>query len=396
VQIYKQYCQSCRAANLIGEEFCVKCGTKLMLVVTPSSVKHEEKGIFGSSEEHVLERISHLELKLSQTSQQLGKTLELLMKLTENQQREHILIEVLVEALADSNTVDFAKLNQTWKERWQAEKDKKSIQTVKQRKIENILKNHFEKKSVEFKRLIMNAFDCLENSQEDVALALLEKAFVISPNNLPLTVELGETYFFQEKTGLALNYLQKSIKFLPDNKKIRLLLCLSLANEGKFDLAESHLRDWQGQKYFVISYSLAMVCAAQEKWADVLKAAQETLNTNPTAESNYFVGCAYFQLNRWKSALKYLQKAVLTDDNYSEAWLLLGFVYQQLKENQKAEDAFSKANTDESIQNSQISKQKLPFFRVSHFQKKILNDIPPRFIPLIKEEITKIMTESES
>ena len=49
------YCQKCRAANPLGQEFCLRCGTRLMIVVQPPSVRVDVSAT-TPHEEHLLER----------------------------------------------------------------------------------------------------------------------------------------------------------------------------------------------------------------------------------------------------------------------------------------------------------------------------------------------------
>ena len=59
------YCQKCLAANPLGQEFCARCGTRLMIIVEPAAARYETAESASSNEDHLLERISALENRLT-------------------------------------------------------------------------------------------------------------------------------------------------------------------------------------------------------------------------------------------------------------------------------------------------------------------------------------------
>jgi len=70
------YCQKCLAANSLGQEFCGRCGTRLMLVVEPLAARYDAADAGASNEEHLLERISALENRLERLSEKVDRALE--------------------------------------------------------------------------------------------------------------------------------------------------------------------------------------------------------------------------------------------------------------------------------------------------------------------------------
>jgi hypothetical protein len=70
------YCQKCLAANPLGQEFCARCGTRLMIIVEPLGARYDAADAAGSSEEHLLERISALENRLERLSEKVERALD--------------------------------------------------------------------------------------------------------------------------------------------------------------------------------------------------------------------------------------------------------------------------------------------------------------------------------
>ena len=111
------YCQKCMAGNTLGEEFCTRCGTRLMLVVEPSASKHDAGDITTANEEHLLERLSILENRLARLTERLEKGLSLLLRQSENTYATHTLVKTLVDALAEAGSIERGELERKWHER---------------------------------------------------------------------------------------------------------------------------------------------------------------------------------------------------------------------------------------------------------------------------------------
>src|SRR5690349_22310278 len=78
------YCQKCLAANPLGQEFCTRCGTRLMIVVEPSATRYEVAPASLSTDEHLLERISAAENRVARLAERLERSLDLLLRYAQN------------------------------------------------------------------------------------------------------------------------------------------------------------------------------------------------------------------------------------------------------------------------------------------------------------------------
>lgn len=108
------YCQKCRAANPLGQEFCLRCGTRLMIVVQPPSVRVEVPST-TPHEEHLLERMTMLENTLARLAERLEQALKLLLRHSETAYSNHALVKSLIEMLHDCGVVDNGKLETMWR-----------------------------------------------------------------------------------------------------------------------------------------------------------------------------------------------------------------------------------------------------------------------------------------
>src|SRR6476646_9995179 len=108
------YCQKCRAANPLGQEFCLRCGTRLMLVVQPPSVRVDIPST-TPHEEHLLERMTMLENTLARLAERLEHALKLLLRHSETTYSNHALVKSLIEMLNECGVVDNNKLESMWR-----------------------------------------------------------------------------------------------------------------------------------------------------------------------------------------------------------------------------------------------------------------------------------------
>jgi hypothetical protein len=125
-QAISHYCQKCRAANPLGQEFCLRCGTRLMLVVQPPSVRVDIPST-TPHEEHLLERMTMLENTLARLAERLEHALKLLLRHSETAYSNHALVKSLIEMLNECGVVDNNKLEAMW--RVECEKLKEAGQT---------------------------------------------------------------------------------------------------------------------------------------------------------------------------------------------------------------------------------------------------------------------------
>ena len=123
------FCQNCRAANPLGQEYCQRCGTRLMLVVLPPSMRGDCPET-TPHEEHLLERLTILENTMARLAERLEQGLKLLLRQSETARANHALVKSLIEILNECGVVDNRQLEATWR----AECDKLHAEEPKPRK----------------------------------------------------------------------------------------------------------------------------------------------------------------------------------------------------------------------------------------------------------------------
>jgi hypothetical protein len=135
-RMISHFCQKCRAANPLGQEFCLRCGTRLMLVVQPPSARVETAET-TPNEEHLLERLTMLENTLARLAERLEHGLKLLLRQSETAYNNHALVKSLIEILNECGVVDNRRLESMWRAECEKlhEKDEPSKAARTQRKI---------------------------------------------------------------------------------------------------------------------------------------------------------------------------------------------------------------------------------------------------------------------
>ena len=113
------YCQKCLAANPLGQDFCTRCGTRLMIIVEPSSSRFEVGSSALSTDEHLLERISAAENRVARLAERLERSLDLLLRYAQNAYFDRSLVRSLVNLLAEDGVVQTERLEKLWSERCQ-------------------------------------------------------------------------------------------------------------------------------------------------------------------------------------------------------------------------------------------------------------------------------------
>jgi tetratricopeptide (TPR) repeat protein len=388
-----------------GEELCSNCGTPLMLVVTPPSTRNEPSIWNAYSEEHLLERISNLELRLTQVTDRLSKVLDLMLKQSKTVQSEHLLVESLIDALAAAKVIEGGQVSQLWRERQKEEERHQAATAQRERVRERTLAGGQNEKIDLFTNLVKEGFRLVEQGEESQGLRTLERAAAMSPENFPLLAYIGEHYFRSDKLVLAREYLERANKLTPNDAKVSLLLGVILTDEGETETAKKLLEPLAEITLFAANFPLGMIYAAERKFAESLAAFKRAYSAHPSAETSYLVGSGYAELGRNKLALKHLQKAVELDANYADAWYMLGSICLRLDDEKAAKEAFAMALAarDTSAQAhailknpkkyAEIAQTTLLFARLAHVKQNLVSGSAPRLARVLREEIEKVLAE---
>ncbi len=292
------YCQKCLAPNPLGQDFCWRCGTRLMILVEPPGSRYETLETSVSSEEHLLERISALETSLGRLSEKLERSLDLLLRQAQNSYFDRALVKAL---------------------------------------------GGLERGA--FERFINEGFLFIEDEQPARGIRSLQRAAEIASNNGPLLSFVGEHFFKTGKTRRAQDYLDRAHELSPEDIRVSLLLGLTCADQGDVERAKDLLNSTtrRGGSSFAAHYGLGRLFVAEENWKKALREFKRALASKPSPEAHYALASLYYQLSRDSLAARHLHRALEMDDRYGEALYVLGLVYQRSGQEGLAKEAFERA-----------------------------------------------------
>ncbi len=341
------YCQKCLAANPLGQEFCARCGTRLMIVVEPTSLRYEVGAGGLSTDEHLLERISVAETRVARLAERLERSLDLLLRYAQNAYFDRSLVRALVNLLADDGLVQTERLERLWTERCQKDAVEQE-ETVHRDELRlRILARGNAPDRKAFEQLVNEGFLLIEDKQVTQGITKLQRAAEIVNENAALNLFIGEHFFRKGKSKLARGYLAKAHAALPDDLRVSLLLGLTCADDGDVELAKDLLSNAnaQGGSSFAGHYGLGWLFVAEKNWRRALGEFKRALTVRPSPEAHYVLGCLYYELNRDALAARHLRKATRMDADYAEAFALLAQVYERMGRRDLAQQALQRAST---------------------------------------------------
>src|SRR6185436_4133844 len=338
------YCQKCLAANPLGQEFCARCGTRLMIIVEPAAARYEAAELTASNEDHLLERISALENNLGRLTGKLERGLDLLLRQAQNAHFDRALVKALVGLLTDDGIIEGEKLELLWVDRCQKDAEEELESERREELRLNILANYHGQERAVFEQFINEGFLFIDD-EPDRGIRSLQRAAALAGDNAPLLYFVGEYFFRTGKTHRAQNYLAQAYELAPLDGRVSLLLGLTCADEGQVERAKELLKSATrlGGSTFAAHYGLGRLFVAESKWRQALQEFKLALASKVSPEAHYALGCLYYQINRDGLATRHLRKALELDDDYGEAYYVLGLIAERAGQEEVAQRYFTQA-----------------------------------------------------
>ncbi|HXH69097.1 MAG TPA: tetratricopeptide repeat protein [Pyrinomonadaceae bacterium] len=379
------YCQNCRAANNLGETQCRSCGTRLLLVVFPQSLKFDTNHVPSYYEDHLLERVTLLELRLAQVTEQLAMTYEFIKREAKSFQKDRTLLSSFFESLEKTNPELSEILSRETARSSFEKKGKLAFENKREEVLREILVFHGKKQAKLFTHLVKEGFRLLEDNEEKQAFQTLERAVLISRGNVPLNLFIAENLFRVDKFSEAKKYLENLFELDGQNEKVLLLLGAIYADEMQLEKARkllSVLVD-NPQTGSLVNYIWGMLAAFEENWTESLAAFKQCLQNAETPEIYYLIGCVYFGLKNYKNALHYLQKAISLDVKFADAWFMQSVIYKLLEDSENAT-----ASIQSALESKEAGAQCLEFLKRQK-EPNLETALPFLYFPKTKNFLTK-------
>jgi len=339
------YCQNCRAANKLGESKCRSCGTRLLLVVFPQSLKFDTNHIPSYYEDHLLERVTLLELRLAQVTEQLAMAYEFIKREAKSFQHDRTLLKSFFENLEKTNPELSEVLSRQTAQLSTKKKGKLAFENKQEEILQEILTFHGSQQAELFTHFVKEGFNLLRQNEEKQAFQTLERATLVSRNNVPLILFIAENLFRVDKFSEAKKNLENLFELDAQNEKVLLLLGAIYADEAQTEKARKLLSVLMNNPKTggLVDFIWGMLAAFEGNWAESLAAFKQCLQNAEPPEIFYLIGCVYFQLKDYKNALLYLQKAISSDVKFADAWFMKSVIYKLSNDEESASASMKSA-----------------------------------------------------
>jgi tetratricopeptide (TPR) repeat protein len=346
-----------------------------MIVVEPASARYDGMESGSANEEHLLERISALEIRLGRLTEKLERGLDLLLRQAQNAHFDRALVKALVGLLTDDGIIEGEKLELLWVDRCQKDAEEELESERREELRLNILANYHGQERAVFEQFINEGFLFIDD-EPDRGIRSLQRAAALAGDNAPLLYFVGEYFFRTGKTHRAQNYLAQAYELAPLDGRVSLLLGLTCADEGQVERAKELLKSATrlGGSTFAAHYGLGRLFVAEANWRQALQEFKLALASKASPEAHYALGCLYYQLSRDGLAARHLRKALDLDQDYGEALYLLGLISERAGHDKLAAEYFKKAGAGAIARRLSPSKNKqhasagsmaAPLFRLS-------------------------------
>ncbi len=173
----------------------------------------------------------------------------------------------------------------------------------------------------------------------------LMRAEEIDPTNDRILVQIGQTYFELDNFDRAIEYFNKASEANPSNLSAWFQLGKSFEEKQNFTQAlESFYKVIEIDPDNVLGYySLAKIYAADANIVDAIRYFKECLNHDPSFEdASLSLASLYWASKEYESALALLKEALRYNES-GQLFRLIGDIYEELGEKEKAQSNWEKA-----------------------------------------------------
>jgi tetratricopeptide (TPR) repeat protein len=316
----------------------------LLLVVFPNSLQYDINQTPSFYEDHLLERVSLLELRQAQMAEALNGMVEILREQSLILKDERDVIKELYSVLGLLDGDEAQKIRKSWDEVLNSKEAIDGPDSL-DAGLARIVADHAGESSELVVKLVNESRRLFASGSERQALQMLERARLISPRNTELHIHYGFELFVADRFEKAAEILEAALAIAPDDRRALLLSGVVYAEMRRTDQAKRCLSliagDVDAAK--VVNLLWAMIAALRDNWTEAIAALKQCAAAEATAEIEYLIGCAYFQLHRYPMALKHLLAATRLDPNYSDAWFMQSLVFRIKAEPLKESETFERA-----------------------------------------------------
>jgi len=342
-------CQVCGAHNPDDDEFCSRCGHKLLVISGPLSPEaepeEEDDEEAFSLDEHLLERISALEEAVKRTAETVRGLLTAVRKQEQTSLVNQTGLAALRELLERKGMLEVEE----WADLWESKMDFQLLALEKRERFaqvrERIASLYRGERRGDFLERLEEAEQAFAGFDVERAMAALEEAHELDRSNYELAFFLAETWFNEGEGETALVYFRRVLEARPEHFEALVYGGVLLHESERSDAAVELLRR-AVQLYpdhFLPAFSLGAVYATGGDLVRATTYLERAVDFEPVPQAQYLLGSSLYEMGKLTPAIRHLRDAVRTDPGFEEAWYVLGLAYLDRSWNRKALDAFRRA-----------------------------------------------------
>jgi tetratricopeptide (TPR) repeat protein len=316
-----------------------------MLMVEPSASRFEETGLSGSTEEHLLERVSTLENKLARLTDKLEQSLDIVLQQARNSYSDHTLLETLIGILSDSGVVPRASLDTVWRQRCENEVTKR-LATLKLTALRAAVLSRWKgNERGQFEQQFERGLNLITAGKRRSGVRTLEKVAVQASDNGPLLTFLGACFFEDGKSEIAISYLDRAFVIDAASARVNLMLGVLNGEKGDISAAETFLRRAVslGCDSFSAHFALARISLAQGRHDEAVTAFLKAASGDHASICYLAIADVYYRQKRDRLCERYVQKALDLNKDSAEAHYFSGVLRLRQGDSLAAAKAFESA-----------------------------------------------------
>ena len=359
----------------------------MLLVVFPQSLQYATNPVRSFYEDHLLERVSLLELRLVQMSESLRIAMEIIReqgKIVKDNQKQVRLLNKKLSGQDGKKVVEDAPKTG----------DNHALT------IEKAVAEHDSPNVELFTKILTEGIRLLENREEKEAFRMLERALLLSPRNQSLLFFTARSYFFVDRFADAKKHLEKAFELAPENEDVLLLSGVIYADEGDTEKARLFLSILAENERTasLVNFIWGILAAFEGNLTESLAAFKLAAQKAEIAELEYLTAAALFEQQDLAAAQRHFQTAFLLDPQYADALFMQAVIYQSQGAKEAANNTLESvsaireagAQCAESLRRKNLDlPTALPF---QHFRKKgarLLTGGALRLTRFLKNEVEK-------
>jgi tetratricopeptide (TPR) repeat protein len=371
-------CQSCGAINLENEEFCRKCGNKLLVVSglnETDQVTTEEFFVQAQEEleEHILERITSLEDGLRRLSQAVAATGQHLAQVEHNLTVAHAGVQSLGGLLESQGIVTRAEVVDGWERIADQELLSRDLSRRFKNQSDRILSHaeHSGQASGEFRRKLRALELALLGPETGMVRELLTDLARMAPGNDELWSFIGEAAFQTGELETARIAFLKVLELRGPNFEALVYLGAVASDLRLWSEAEEALvraRE-MAPEAFLPHFTLGALQVLRGDYHAAIGHLEQSLEIESAPQSLYLLGFCRLELGQNGLAVKALRRAVELEPTFEDALYHLGIAYLRRGWTRKALDTFQQV--------LRLDPQRLQYQETV----RLLSDSPPHDLP---------------